>query len=90
MSPRGLVGDPVVDDGEVLLESLGQAAVCLGDELLLALGAGDEVHQVFGVAVGAAVDRDSLAWIKERVRQLIIVTTTCRRDNNLLVDVGVH
>ena len=56
MSPRGLVGDPVVDDGEVLLESLGQAAVCLGDELLLALGAGDEVDQVTGLAVHPTVD----------------------------------
>ena len=61
-----LVGDPVVDDGQMFLESLGQAAVSLRDKLLLALGAGDEVHQVFGVAVSAAVDRDSLAWIKAR------------------------
>ena len=72
--PCRLVGDPVVDHIEMLRKALSEASLGVADELLLALGAGDEVHQVFGVAVGAAVDRDSLAWIKERVRRLIIVT----------------
>ena len=58
MSACGLVGDPVVDDGQMLLESLSQAAVGLGDELLLALCAGDEVDQVAGLAVNTAVDLD--------------------------------
>ena len=43
MSACRLVGDPVVDDGQMFLESLSQAAVSLGDELFLALCAGDEV-----------------------------------------------
>ena len=56
----GLVGDPVVDDGQMLLESLSQAAVGLGDELFLALCAGDEVDQVAGLTVNTAVDLDRL------------------------------
>ena len=56
MPACGLVGDPVVDDGQMLLESLSQAAVGLGDELFLALCAGDEVDQVAGLAVNTAVD----------------------------------
>ena len=55
-----LVGDPVVDDVEMFLESLSQRAVSLGDKLLLALGAGDEVDQVAGLAVHATVDLDRL------------------------------
>ena len=55
-----LVGDPVVDDGQMFLESLGQAAVSLRDKLLLALGAGNEVDQVAGLAVNPAVDLDRL------------------------------
>ena len=68
MPPCRLVGDPVVDHVEMLRKALSEASLGVANELLLALGAGDEVHQVFGVAVGAAVDRDSLAWIKARVR----------------------
>ena len=56
MSACRLVGDPVVDDGQMFLESLSQGAVSLGDELLLALGAGDEVDQVAGLAVNTTVD----------------------------------
>ena len=55
-----LVGDPVVDDVEMFLESLAQAAVSLGDKLLLALGAGDEVDQVAGLTVHTTVDLDRL------------------------------
>ena len=55
-----LVGDPVVDDVEMFLESLSQGAVSLRDKLLLALGAGDEVDQVAGLAVHATVDLDRL------------------------------
>ena len=58
MSACGLVGDPVVDDGQMFLESLSQGAVSLGDELFLALCAGDEVDQVAGLAVNTAVDLD--------------------------------
>ena len=60
MPAGGLVGDPVVDDGQMLLESLSQAAVGLGDELFLALCAGDEVDQVAGLTVNTAVDLDRL------------------------------
>ena len=56
MSACGLVGDPVVDDGQMFLESLSQGAVSLGDELFLALCAGDEVDQVAGLAVNTTVD----------------------------------
>ena len=56
MSACGLVGDSVVDDGQMFLEGLTQAAVSLRDELFLALGAGDEVDQVAGLTVHPAVD----------------------------------
>ena len=56
VSASRLVGDPVVDDGQMLLESLSQGAVGLGHKLLLALGAGDEVDQVAGLAVHTTVD----------------------------------
>ncbi len=56
MAPCGLVCDPVVDDVEVLCESLGEAARGLTDVLLLALGAGDQVHHVACRAVHPAVD----------------------------------
>ena len=60
MSAGRLVGDPVVDNLEMLGESLGEGAGGLGDELLLALGAGDKVDQVAGLAVHPAVDLHSL------------------------------
>ena len=41
VSPCGLVGDPVVHDGQMFLEGLAQGPVGLGHELLLTLGAGD-------------------------------------------------
>ena len=52
----GLVGDPVVDNVDVLRECLGQGALRLAHVLLLALGAGHQVHQVAGRAVHPAVD----------------------------------
>ena len=56
MSACRLVGDPVVHDGQVFLESLRQGAVSLADELFLALGAGDEVDQVARLTVHTTVD----------------------------------
>ena len=41
MSPRGLVGDSVVHDGQMFLEGLAKCTMGLGYELLLTLGAGD-------------------------------------------------
>ena len=55
MSARGLVGDPVVDNVDVLQVGLGEAALRVPHELLLALGAGDEVDDVAGAAVHGAV-----------------------------------
>jgi len=56
VAPRGLVGDPVVDDVEMLSKGLGEATLSLTDVLLLALGAGHQVHQVPRRAVHPAVD----------------------------------
>ncbi len=56
VAPCGLVCDPVVDNVEMLCERLGEAARGLTDVLLLALGAGDQVHHVAGRAVHPAVD----------------------------------
>ena len=60
MSARGLVGDPVVDNIDVLQVGLGEAALRVPHELLLALGAGDEVDQVAGLTVNTTVDLDGL------------------------------
>ncbi len=56
MSAGWLVGDPVVDNVEVLCEGLHKAALCLAHVLLLALGAGHQVHQVPRRAVHVTVD----------------------------------
>ncbi len=64
MAARGLVCDPVVDNVEMFCESLGEAARGLADVLLLALGAGDQVHHVAGRAVHPAVDPHRLTYSK--------------------------
>ena len=61
VSPRGLVGDPVVHDGQMLLEGLAQAAVGLRDKLLLTFGAGDQVDEMARLTVHTTVDLDGLA-----------------------------
>ena len=58
MSACGLVGDPVVDDVDVLGECLRNAPLGVADELLLALGAGDEVNNMARPTVHVTVDVD--------------------------------
>jgi hypothetical protein len=60
VSASGLVSNPIVDNVEMFSESLHEAALRLAHVLLLALGAGDQVHQVTRRTVHVAIDPDRL------------------------------